>query len=378
MDLCDLGHKCNLGMSLPDNNVGFSRRVNVTAILRSIATANPSLYVTQEQVFECYNRLFDLAPEERELYRRLLLGGPVRGRYVGMDDIREAASEERDALHGRFLKFGRAVAGHAATKALKAAQVKPEDVRVVVTNTCTGYLCPGMSSYLVEDLGLSHSVRVFDLMGMGCGGVLPNWDCAVGALRHGGPALSVAFEICSSTLFMGNAPDLVVSNSIFGDGAAAAVLDTDGARGILRILDFESGVSPRYRQDLRYRWDDGRLRNMLSRRVPAIGAREIHKVTLRLLERNGLSAEDIRHWAVHPGGTMVLECVAREFGIEDDLLLPSRNVFAEYGNMSSPSVLFCLRKILADTPPRRGELGVLLAFGAGFTSFAALVQFGHD
>jgi len=356
----------------------FLQGANVNAVLRSIATANPSLYVTQEQAFECYERLFDLAPEERQLYRRLLLEGPVRGRYVGMDDTREAASEERDALHDRFFKFGRAVAGHAATEALKAAQLKAEDVRVVVTNTCTGYLCPGMSSYLVEDLGLSSSVRVFDLMGMGCGGLLPNWDCAVGALRHGGPALSVAFEICSATLFMGNAPDLVVSNSIFGDGAAATVLDTDGAPGVLRILDFESGVSPRYREDLRYRWDDGRLRNMLSRRVPVIGAREIRKVTLRLLERNALSAKDIRHWAVHPGGTVVLDCVAREFGIKADLLLPSRSVFAEYGNMSSPSVLFCLKNILAETPPRRGDLGLLLAFGAGFTSFAALVQFGDN
>ena len=206
---------------------------------------------------------------------------------------------------------------------------------------------------------------------------MPNWDCAVGALRHGGPALSVAFEICSATLFMGNAPDLVVSNSIFGDGAAAAVLDGDGAPGVLRILDFESGISPRYREDLRYRWDDGRLRNMLTRRVPAIGAREIRKVTVRLLERNGLSPADIRHWAVHPGGTVVLDLVEREFGIPEKLLLPSRNVFAEYGNMSSPSVLFCLKKILAETPPRPGEFGVLLAFGAGFTSFAALVQFGQ-
>jgi len=353
----------------------FLRRDNVNAVLRSLATANPSLYVTQKQAFECYDRLFDLASEERELYRRLLLEGPVRGRYVGMDDTSEASLEDRDALHQRFFKFGRTVAGHAATEALKAAQVKPEDVQVLVTNTCTGYLCPGMSSYLVEDLGLSHSVRVFDLMGMGCGGVLPNWDCAIGALRNGGPALSVAFEICSATLFMGNSPDLVVSNSIFGDGAAAAVLDVDGAAGLLRILDFETGVSPRYREDLRYRWDNGRLRNMLSRRVPAIGAREIRKVTLRLLERNGLSAADIRHWAVHPGGTAVLDRVAREFEIEDDLLLASRSVFAEYGNMSSPSILFCLKKILAGASPRRGDLGLVLAFGAGFTSFAALVRF---
>ena len=348
----------------------------MTAVVRSIATANPPLYVTQEQAFECYRELFDLAPEEQELYRRILLDGPIRGRYVGMDDTREAAIDDRDALHGRFLKFGRAMAAKAARKALETAQIEPRDIRALVTNTCTGYLCPGISSYLAEDLDLSDSIRVFDLMGMGCGGVLPNWDCAIGALRYGGPVLSVAFEVCSATLFMGNCPDLVVSNSIFGDGAAAAILDREGTAGILRVLDCESGISPSHREALHYRWENGRLRNVLSRRVPLIGAREIHKVAMRLLQRNGLGTADIRHWAMHPGGTVVIDRIAQKFGIEHDLLIPSRNIFAEYGNMSSPSVLFCLKEILEKTPPEPSDLGLMLTFGAGFTAFAALVEFG--
>jgi alkylresorcinol/alkylpyrone synthase len=351
------------------------------AVLRSLATANPALYVTQEEAFACYDRLFDLEPDERALYRRLLLDGPIRGRYVGMDDPADAVHTDPDHLIGRFRRFGREIAVDASRRALDAANVPPGEVRAVVTNTCTGYLCPAMSSYLAEDLGLAESVRAFDLMGMGCGGALPNWECAANALAAGGPVLSVAFEVCSATLFMGPEPDLVVSNCIFGDGAAAAVLDTGATKeprplGLLRLLDFESGVFPEHREALRYRWTGGRLRNTLSPRVPLVGARSVHSVAQRLLARHGLQQDDIPHWAVHTGGTVVLDRVAEVFGIEKAALRASYEVFEEYGNMSSPSVLFVLRRLLDEAAPRPGERGLLLAFGAGFTAFAALVSFG--
>ena len=348
------------------------------AVMRSLTTANPPLYVTQHEAFESYTTCFELQPEERELYRRILVDGPGHGRYIGMDSTLDAARTDQDELIGRFQRFGRQIAAAAGRDALHAAGVKPDEVRALVTNTCTGYICPGMSSYLVEDLQLSESVRAFDLMGMGCGGALPNFDCAVGALTRGGPVLSVAFEICSATLFMGPAPDLVVSNCIFADGAAAAVLDRAGTPGLARLLDSESGVFPRHREALRYRWQDGRLRNTLSPRVPAIGARTAHRVATRLLQRRGLRIADVDHWAVHPGGTVVLDRVADLFGLPQEALQASYDVFHEYGNMSSPSVLFVLQRILQSQAPQPGELGVLLSFGAGFTAYATLVAFGRD
>ena len=346
------------------------------AAVLSLATANPPLYVTQEEAFEYYDACFELEPDERDLYRRILLEGPIRGRYVGMDHLREILQNQQDELIKRFERFGRPMAADAGRAALLAADLDPKQVRTLVTNTCTGYLCPAMSSYLVEDLGLSDSVRVFDLMGMGCGGALPNWECAAGTVAAGGPALSVAFEVCSATLFMGPERDLVISNCIFGDGAAGAVLDRDSSRCLLSVLDFESGVYPNHREALRYRWQDGRLRNTLSTRVPLIGARLVREVTERLLERNKLHQGDVSQWAVHAGGTAVLDRVAEAFGFNDNELQASYEVFREYGNMSSPTVLFALRRILDRAGPQSGDLGVLLSFGAGFTAFAALVVFG--
>jgi predicted naringenin-chalcone synthase len=190
-----------------------------------------------------------------------------------------------------------------------------------------------------------------------------------------GPVLSLAVEICSATIFPGHEPELVVSNSIFGDGAAAVLDLSRHPGGLAQMVDFEAGLFPRYREDLRYQTKGGRLRNLLSRRVPVIGARTATEVASRLLDRHGLTRNDIAWWAVHPGGTVVLTQVAKKLELDGEALRFSYNVFENYGNMSSPSVLFVLREILDSGRPQPGQKGMLLAFGAGFSAFAALMEF---
>lgn len=350
-------------------------------ILRGLGTATPPFYVTQEEAYEFFFTHFSLIPAEQDLYRRILLDGKMKGRYLGMDAKAEVLETNPDLLLARFLKFGRSTAVAAARRAMTEAGVEPVEIAGLIVNTCTGYLCPGLCSYIAEDLGLKTSIRFQELMGMGCGAAIPNLEAAAAMLLRSeeGPVLSLAVEICSATIFPGHEAELVVSNSIFGDGAAAAVLDLSREGhpgGLARVVDFEAGLFPQYREDLRYRTVGGRLRNHLSRRVPIIGARTGMEVASRLLARHGLSRDDIAWWAVHPGGTAVLAQVAKELKLPDDALRFSYNVFENYGNMSSPSVLFVLREILDSDRPQPGQKGLLLAFGAGFSAFAALIEFG--
>ena len=349
-------------------------------VLRGLGTATPPLYATQEEAYEFFTTHCTLTPDEQDLYRRILLDGKIKVLYLGMDATTDALETDPDRLLARFLKFGRATAADAARRALAEAGVEPAEIAGLIVNTCTGYLCPGLSSYVAEDLGLRTSIRFQDLMGMGCGAAVPNLEAAAGMLvRSGeGPVLSVAVEICTATIIPSHEPELVVSNSIFGDGAAAAVLDLardDRPGGLARIVDFEAGLFPQYREDLRYRTQGGRLRNHLTKRVPIIGARTVNEVASRLLARHGLSRDDIAWWAVHPGGTVVLAQVAKELALSDEALRFSYGVFENYGNMSSPSVLFVLREILDSGLPQPGEKGMLLGCGAGFSAFAALVEF---
>jgi alkylresorcinol/alkylpyrone synthase len=347
--------------------------------ISTLAKALPGLYETQASAFEFMDKSFPLSEEQRALYRRLMLDGPIEGRYFGMDRREDSLEDDPDFLNARFLKYGRMIAAEASGQAMQQAEVKPEQVRGLVTNTCTGYLCPGFSSYLCEDLALSDRVHVLDIMGMGCGGAIPNLRSAAGLLRAGcgQPVLSVSVEICSATIFMADDPGLTVSNAIFGDGAAAALLCLKEvcAPGDIELLDFETVADPSRRELLRYRQEGGRLRNQLSPKVPFAGARLGALAVERLLKRNGIDQTSVRHWAVHAGGTAVLDQVKRTFAFSGNELASSYEVFRRYGNMSSPSVLFVLMEELERSSPERGATGVLLSFGAGFTAFAALVRF---
>lgn len=349
-------------------------------VIRSLATASPALYLTQEEALEVIERRFRLAPEERELYRKILKNGSIQGRYFGMNSPEEALEEDQDALVARFRHFGHELASRAGQQALAEAAVDAREIGGLVVNTCTGYLCPGLSSYVAETLGLEPLIRSRDLMGMGCGAAVPNLETAASmlALRGDKPVLSIAVEVCSATMFMGPDPGLVVSNCIFGDGAAAAVLGRqhDAQAGpLLELLDFQSGLFPEFRSHLQYRTEKHRLRNVLGPRVPVLGARLTARVVRELLERNRLSIGDIDWWAVHPGGSRVLEKVGEKLGLDDATLRFSYDVFRDYGNMSSPSVLFVLKRILEEGRPQPGDRGLLVSFGAGFSAFAALVAF---
>ncbi len=347
--------------------------------MRAIGTANPRRYATQQEFYDWLVTHFQLTPEEYDLYKRVLVDGPIQGRYFGIDNDEQGADLSPDALIERFSKYGTSTAVEAARDAMHAVGLEPRDIGGLVVNTCTGYLCPGLTSYVSEGLGLEPSTKIMDLMGMGCGGAIPNMECAAGLLARnlGKPVMSIAVEICSATMYMGANPDLVISNSIFGDGAAAVILDVPERSGPVqaKIVDFETGLYPRHREDLRYRTENGRLRNVLSKRVPLIGAKVAKETACRLLERHGLSAEQIDFWAVHPGGTLVLEQIGEKMGLTDEALRFSYEVFHEFGNMSSPSVLFVLKRLLRDAKPRPGQKGVLLSFGAGFSAYAALVEF---
>jgi predicted naringenin-chalcone synthase len=352
----------------------------MNAVLRALATANPQRYATQQEICGFFEAHFNLQPQERDLYRKILLDGPIHGRHIAVDYDEQICSEDPDEQIGRFLKQGRRIAGEAARRALNQARLQPTDVAGMVVNTCTGYLCPGLSSYLAEDLGLKNLTSVIDIAGMGCGAAIPNLECASRMTQRAADRaiLSIAVEVCSATFFRGPEPDLIVSNSIFADGASAVILTAGNSsvpEGLLGLLDFESGIFPEYREHLRYRSEGGRLRNVLRQAVPVIGARTTAQITQRLLGRHALAVGDIDWWAVHPGGTSVLERIQKELGLSSDQLRFSYEVFHHYGNMSSPSVLFVLDKILRDGRPRSRQKGLLLSFGAGFTAFAGLVEF---
>jgi len=260
---------------------------------------------------------------------------------------------------------------------LTHAAIGAHAIDAVLVSTCTGYLCPGLSSYLIEGLGLRSDVIALDLVGNGCGAALPNLYMAQTLLAAGGceRVLSVCVEVCTAAFYLDNDPGVLISACLFGDGAAAVVLGTepppDGTRRITWTA-FGSEIDPSRRDLLRFEHRHGMLRNVLTPPVPRLAAQYAECVLDRVLDEQDLRRSDIQTWIWHAGGRDVLAALRERLGLDDSATRWSAAVLNEYGNMSSPSVLFALEKALAGgAAPGAWWLS---SFGAGFSCYGALLQ----
>lgn len=349
--------------------------MDVTLI--GLGTANPPLRVSQSQVFDTYVKLVPLSEAARDLLRQVMITNQaIAFRHMAMESLEECVVHtSQDRLIARFQKYAVPTAVAAARKALQRAALAPKQIDALVVNTCTGYLCPGLTSYVAQEMGLRVDVRPFDLQGMGCGGAVPCMETGYHYLQtyRDRNVLTLSVEMCTATIFFDEDPALLVSNAIFGDGAAATVLTNRPVKGGLRLTNFASGLFPEHRPHLQYVTEDSRLRNVLSVRVPTLGARYGRQVCERLLAEAGLAPADIDLWAVHPGGEKVIDAFQRTLGLADEQVSASRGVLHDFGNMSSASVLFVLERLL-QAGPAAGDRIVMVSFGAGFSAFAALLR----
>ncbi len=265
------------------------------------------------------------------------------------------------------------LSAEAATKALSLAGLDSSSVSGLVVNTCTGYICPGISTYLIERMGLPRTTQVYDLVGSGCGGSIPNLQVA-GALLSGleeGVVVSISVEICSATFQIDNDLSLLVSNALFGDGAAAAVLWKRPSG--LELVASSSYYAPEHRESIRYVHKNGQLHNKLSMQLPNLVKEAAGEAVDALLTPRKLRAKDIAHWAIHTGGEKILNAVGDKLGLEEPQLKASRKILEQYGNISSPTVLYVLDEIMG-RGLMAGDLCMMVAFGAGLSAHALLLQ----
>ncbi len=219
-------------------------------------------------------------------------------------------------------------------------------------STCTGYLCPGLSGYVVERLGLPRDVRAFDLVGHGCAAALPNWQLADALLESGRcrNVVSVCVELSSAAMYLDDDPGVLISACLFGDGAGAAVLGAATAGAISRPIEcgaIGSLLNPSEREALRFEQRGGMLRNVLTRPVPRLAAEHAEQVLDRMLAEADLERADIAQWVWHAGGRDVLLAIKNRLKLSDEQLEHSSAVLREFGNLSSAFVYFVLEAALA-------------------------------
>jgi alkylresorcinol/alkylpyrone synthase len=348
--------------------------------LTGLGTAVPLRRFTQ---MECWAALQQspqfpqLDARSRALLKKVLSGeNGIATRHLAVADLEEAFVLTPDVLHARFARHAPLLAVQAAERAMAQARLTPAEVDGVIISTCTGYLCPGLTSYVSERLGLRSDVMALDLVGQGCGAALPNLRTAEALLAAGRAqyVLSVCVEICSAAFYLDNDPGVLISACLFGDGAGAVVLSVKPAVHA-RQVEWKSArsiLSPAERDLLRFEQHDGMLRNILASRVPTLAARHAENLLTEMLNLSKLKRADLNGWILHAGGREVLAALQRRLGLSESDLRRSAAVLSDYGNVSSPFVLFVLERALAEGAP--GGLWWLSSFGAGFSCHGAFLK----
>jgi alkylresorcinol/alkylpyrone synthase len=270
-----------------------------------------------------------------------------------------------------------------ARRALEAAGLLPQDIGLVVSVSCTGFMIPAVDAYVADALGLGPRLVRLPITESGCaGGVVGLARAADHLAAHPEKAaLVLALEFSSLTFQRWDrSPTNVVSTAIFGDGGAAAVLvgsrhPRAGQGGRARVREAQSIFFRGTTHLMGFRLRNPGLQIVLDRSLAGFVRREVERVATGFLDHCGVERSEIAHWILHPGGRRIIEVMAERLGLRSEDLAPTEAVLSEHGNMSSVTVLFVLDRILRCARPGAGALGVLGAFGPGFGAEFALLEF---
>jgi predicted naringenin-chalcone synthase len=380
------------------------------ALIRSLHTAVPSIVLDQDMVRDVLvaqpglnrlgQRLVPAAFNASGIERRHTVvedwsdaGRGARGR-IGTFFDPETAHVLNPSTGTRNLVYTQHAADlyeEAGRGALEACpDLGPDDVTHVITVSCTGFFSPGPDYQLVRRLGLPATTKRTHIGFMGCYAALPalREAAAVCEADPSAVVLVVSVELCTLHVRLGNDQDTIVGASLFSDGAAAALVTSDGAargpagqsgqpgRRGLRLDAFATVLTPVGEEAMAWNIGDNGFEMILGTYVPHIIDEHITSALEPLLgtepELAARPYAELEHWAIHPGGRSILDKVQARLGLTDEQLAPARNVLRDYGNMSSATVMFVLQQIM-DGPGEAGERVCAMAFGPGLTVESALM-----
>jgi len=278
-----------------------------------------------------------------------------------------------------FARESRRLSVDLARKVLDGSPgARPEDVTHIVTVSCTGFYNPGPDYHILRELGIPLSAQRYHLGFMGCYAAFPALRMAAQFCEADPSAvvLVMCLELCSLHIQMNAEDDYLLANSLFSDGAGAAIVsarEPERGRSAYRIGGFHSDIVTSGEQDMAWRIGDHGFDIALSSYVPKIIGSNVRNFIEPSLAGSGLALEDVETWAVHPGGKAIIDQVQASLALRPDQVRISREVLRDYGNMSSATILFVLREILRQPGGRSGRKVCAMAFGPGLTVEMAIL-----
>lgn len=351
----------------------------------SVGTSNPGPAVSQQQIAAFMKLAHGLGHEENRKLQFVYRQTGIQSRYSVIDDFRHLDVEKfsffpQDASFepfpttkkrmGLFQACAVDLAAKAIRDCLEPARISAKEVSHLILVSCTGMFAPGLELEIIHNMGFSSDVERYALHFMGC-------YAAFNAIRLAdricdsepqAKVLVISVELCTIHFQKDYTEDNLLANAIFGDGAAAALVSRDQSG--LKIKDYNSHVFREGERDMAWSIGDFGFEMKLSKYVPDLLKRGLDDIKGILEEKFGLSK--IRQFAIHPGGKQILAKVEEAFGISSDLNASSHEVLRDFGNMSSATILFVLKKWLQN-PQAKGNL-LALGFGPGLTLETLLLE----
>ena len=256
----------------------------------------------------------------------------------------------------------------AAIKDCLAHGCSAKEITHLITVSCTGMSAPGLDLQLMDLLDLDKNIFRTSINFMGCYAALHGLKIADTICKTDANAkvLIVCTELCTLHFQREATSDNITSSLLFGDGSAAVLLMPSKTEFLgAELTSFYAEVVPKGRSDMAWELSSSGFLMTLSGYVPELIEEDFKAVVDRSLKQSGLGIEDITDWCMHPGGKRILQAIEGSVGLSKQALQPSYEVLRDYGNMSSASILFVLKKLLSDTSGKKNIFAA--AFGPGLT-----------
>jgi predicted naringenin-chalcone synthase len=270
------------------------------------------------------------------------------------------------------------LSNEAIEKCLQNANVNKRDITHLITVSCTGMSAPGLEQILKNEYGFSSTCETYAVNFIGCYAAFPAMKMAdaICTKTPSAKVLIVAVELCTLHFQNRTEDDFLLSNSLFSDGAAAALIEKNSnvENTKLELLNFFNLQYWDGRKDMAWNIHSDGFLMKLSSYVPELVKNGVSQIIKQINDSLDFSINDIQHWAIHPGGRKILESCQSELNISKESLANSYDILKNFGNMSAPTIFFVLHKLLYQSGNKKMDKVFACGFGPGLTLESALLQ----
>ena len=358
-------------------------------MLIHITTASPPYKVLQLKAADEVKARMAVRPAIGRLIDAASHNSGIETRYVVVPDAEEnqlnkfypadGTIPDTKKRMGEYERWANILTKDAVARLLEETGCEPSSIHRLITISCTGFFAPGVDYSLINNFHLPDSIRRTHIGFMGCAAALVGFTSVLEALNTAeaekSTTLLVAVEVCSLHLQTEPTRDNILANMIFADGCAAALFsNSQKFTPRLQLLKTHSHLFPDSSEFMGWKIGNSGFEMMLSSELPRIISEKAIPVLRGLFQEHGIEQNAIRHWALHPGGRAILDALQEGLNLSDEEVQPSRSVLKNYGNMSSPSILFVMKELLAARNIRKNEYVCAIAFGPGLTMEVAFLK----